>query len=113
LDFAATITANAHSLGLAVAQKNTAELTREHAIDQVGFGFAVVEECAECDECMTFRDLYGLAVLAIEYSVEGMIDACRQMVSGGVPVLRRDRNLVTPVDPGYEFETFCGFRGYG
>ena len=37
----------------------------------------------------------------------------RDWFAGGVPVLRRDRNLVTPDEPGYEFETFCGFRGYG
>ncbi|HQZ33871.1 MAG TPA: endo alpha-1,4 polygalactosaminidase [Ilumatobacteraceae bacterium] len=112
LAFAAHIAAHAHSLGLAVGQKNTSELTREQAIDQVSFDFAVVEECAEYNECMAYRSIYGFAVLALEYSVAGMTKACTDF-GVGVPVLRRDRNLVTPADPGYEFETFCGFRGYG
>ena len=112
LQYAALITAHAHALGLAVAQKNTAELTREQALDQVGFDFAVVEECAEFDECQMFKAVYGTSVLAIEYSVDGMQQACTQLV-GVSPVLRRDRNLVTPDDPGYQFETYCGGRGYG
>jgi hypothetical protein len=112
LEYAATITAHAHDLGLAVAQKNTAELTRAQALDQVGFDFAVVEECAEFDECRTYKAIYETNVLAIEYSVDGMQQACVQLV-GVSPVLRRDRDLVTPDDPGYEFETYCGGRGYG
>ena len=113
LQFAATITAHAHDLKMAVAQKNTAELTRAQALDVVGFDFAVVEECAEFDECQVYKAIYGITILAIEYSVEGMTKACVDFGIGGVPVVRRDRNLVLPDDPSYEFETYCGFRGYG
>lgn len=109
LDYAATITAAAHAANLAVAQKNTVELTRGQALQQVGFDFAVVEECAESTECAAYRGIYELRLLAIEYSTEGMLEACRQF-GGGVPVLRRDLNLVKPDDPAYEFETFCGLR---
>lgn len=112
LDYAATITAAAHAKNLAVAQKNTAELTKEQALEQVGFDFAVVEECAEYDECRGYEDLYGIRILSIEYTVEGMNAACLQF-GAPVPVVRRDRDLVTPDDPGYQFETFCGGRGYG
>ena len=112
LDYAATITAGAHAKNLAVAQKNTAELTKEQALEQVGFDFAVVEECAEYDECRGYEDLYGIRILSIEYTVEGMNAACLQF-GAPVPVVRRDRDLVTPDDPGYQFETFCGGRGYG
>lgn len=112
IDYAATLTAVAHDLGLAVGQKNTVELTREQSLDRIGFDFAVVEECAEFDECAAYRAVFDLHVLSIEYSPEGMVEACTQF-GVGVPVLRRDLNLVTPDDPAYEFETFCGFRGYG
>jgi len=112
LDYATTVTAAAHAKNLAVAQKNTAELTKEQALDQVGFDFAVVEECAEYDECAAYRAIYGLRVLSIEYSTDGMQQACAQF-GAPVPVVRRDRDLVTPDEPSYEFETFCGFRGYG
>ena len=112
LDYAAALTTYAHDLGLAVGQKNTAELTREQSLDQVGFDFAVVEECAEFDECRSYETTFGLRVLSIEYTSEGMIAACEQF-GGDLPVLRRDRELVTPADPGYQFEAFCGFRGSG
>jgi len=112
VEYAATITAAAHERRLAVGQKNTVELTAEQARGVIGFDFAVVEECAEFDECAAYRERYDLYVLAIEYSPEGMVEACEQF-GGGVPVLRRDLGLVPPDDPAYQFETFCGFRGYG
>ena len=112
LDYAATIAGLAHASGLAVGQKNTVELTREQSLEQVGFDFAVVEECAEFDECAAYRSVFDLQVLSIEYTQEGMVAAC-ELFGVGVPVLRRDLNLVTPDDPAYEFETYCGFRGYG
>lgn len=112
LDYAATITAAAHAKNLAVAQKNTAELTKQQARDQVGFDFAVVEECAEYDECRGYEDLYGIRILSIEYTVDGMNEACRQF-GAPVPVVRRDRDLVTPADPSYQFQKSCGPAGYG
>ena len=51
LAFAALITRRAHALGLAVAQKNTAELTRRQARRRVGFDFAIAEECGRYREC--------------------------------------------------------------
>jgi hypothetical protein len=112
LDFAQRITAYAHERGLAVGQKNTVELTREQAIEQVGFDFAVAEECSEFDECAAYKQLYGALVLYIEYSHDGMIAACAQ-AQGPNPVVHRDLGLSTPGDPDYEFETFCGGSAYG
>ncbi len=112
LEYAAAITAYAHEHGLAVGQKNTIELTREQSIDHVGFDFAVVEECSEFMECAQYKTIYGPLVLFIEYTHDGMIEACRQAV-GPNPVVHRDLGLSTPADPNYEFETFCGGSGYG
>ena len=110
IEYVARLTAFAHDRGLAVGQKNTVELTREQSLDVIDFDFAVVEECAEFEECAGYRDIYDLQILAIEYSSDGMRAACEQF-GGGVPLLRRDLNLVTPDDPAYEFETFCGAGG--
>ncbi len=112
LDYATTITAFAHEHGLAVGQKNTVELTLEQAVEQVGFDFAVVEECSEFEECAAYKQLYGPLVLYIEYSHDGMIEACSQAI-GPNPVVHRDLGLTTPDDPAYVFETFCGGAGYG
>lgn len=112
LDYAAQVTSSAHEHGLAVGQKNTVELTREQAIEQVGFDFAVAEECSEFDECFAYKQLYGPLVLYIEYSHDGMIEACRQAL-GPNPVVYRDLGLTTPNDPDYAFETFCGGGAYG
>ncbi len=112
LDHAAQLTAYAHDLGLAVGQKNAVELTGEQSLVQVGFDFAVAEECSEFDECAAYKQLYGPLVLYIEYSHDGMIEACRQAI-GPNPVVYRDRGLATPDDPDYAFETFCGGAGYG
>ena len=50
--FATRLARRAHAAGLAIAQKNTSELGRTGQ-DQVGFDFAIAEECqvyAECDD---------------------------------------------------------------
>jgi hypothetical protein len=94
LSLAGTLVAAAHQLGLAVAQKNSTELgTRGR---DIGFDFAIAEECQYYHECDSFTDVYGPAVIEIEYSDQPESDfllACR-LRGSRISVVRRDRGLV-------------------
>jgi Glycoside-hydrolase family GH114 len=72
-------------------------------VDRVGFDFAVAEDCQVYSECGAYRRLYGGHVIEIEYSDEGRANfdqACD--ARGDVwSIAYRDRDLVTPGDPGY------------
>jgi len=57
--------ATAHEAGLAIGQKNTADLAAELAGD---FDFAVTEECDRWQECGLYTAAYGDHVLAVEYA---------------------------------------------
>jgi hypothetical protein len=92
----------AHEHGLAVAQKNTVELLDEAG--EIGFDLAITEECVVTDECGAFADVYGDAVLDVEYT--DRMDAARfaeVCASGDRPPLLvlRDRDLVPAGDSGY------------
>lgn len=95
----------AHRVGLAAAQKNTAE----HSVAlraQAAFDFALAEECAMWDECSVYSDVYGSAVVDIEYTDD--VDPARWAeicADGDTPasVVLRDRNLVSVGHPDYEF----------
>ncbi|WP_417555510.1 endo alpha-1,4 polygalactosaminidase [Microbacterium sp.] len=94
----------AHDAGLAIAQKNTAELSaRLHAH---GYDFAVTESCAEFSECDAYTDVYPV-VLDIEYTdelgVAGFRKACDDADRPAVMILR-DHDLVTPGDEQYHYE---------
>jgi hypothetical protein len=96
-DAAATarlLVARAHADGLAIGQKNAAELTGR----DLGFDFAVTEDCAAYDECDVYAAVYDV-VLDVEY--EG---GCPD-VPAGVAVVRRDLELTTPGSADYEFES--------
>lgn len=66
LELARSYVSRAHDRGLAVGQKNTAEITRA-ARDELGFDLAVTEECGAFDECAAYTGVYGEHVLQIEY----------------------------------------------
>jgi hypothetical protein len=88
----------AHRHGLAIAQKNTAELAPKR--EAVGLDFAVAEECGAYDECGTYLRAFEGHVVDIEYTREGLRAAC------GVRELRpavvlRDLDLVVPGREGY------------
>ncbi|MFI6579460.1 endo alpha-1,4 polygalactosaminidase [Nocardiopsis sp. NPDC050513] len=96
----------AHGLGLAVAQKNSAELAGR-AREEAGFDLAVAEECVAYEECAAYTDVYGDAVLAVEYPDTLEIpfeEACADPDTPAGTILR-DRDLVVPDEPGYLFET--------
>ncbi|MGW1715902.1 endo alpha-1,4 polygalactosaminidase [Streptomyces sp. NPDC002156] len=81
------LVAHAHGKGLAVAQKNTAELLRDRG--SVGLDFAIAEECGQWDECGEFADAFDNNVLVVEYTAQGMTKACSSW-SGQLSIVRRD-----------------------
>lgn len=101
VDLATRLVAVAHDAGLAAGQKNTPQLgTRGR--DEAGFDFAVAEECAQYDECAAYTDVYGDAVLDVEYTDDGFAAACADPDRPS-STIRRDRDLTTPDDPAYAF----------
>ncbi len=102
----------AHQAGLATAQKNAAEITRT-AHHDLGFDFAVTEECAAFDECAAYTDVYGDQVLEIEYpdslAEAGLTfaEACDSEDRAPLTILR-DRDLVAAGGPGYRYEACPG-----
>jgi hypothetical protein len=99
----------AHAAGLAIAQKNAAEITRV-AHDELGFDFAVTEECGVWDECGAYTDVYGDHVLQIEYPDsldEGSAtfgDVCRLPDRAPLTILR-DRDLLGPSSADYVYRS--------
>jgi Glycoside-hydrolase family GH114 len=93
--YAEQLTDRAHALGLAVAQKNTPQLSRRQARRRIGFDFAIAESCGRYSECGDYRDLFGNRVIAIEYRRRDFRRACRA-VGRKVTVVLRDRNVTQP-----------------
>jgi hypothetical protein len=89
----------AHGLGLAIAQKNAAELVDRGRA--AGFDFAVTESCAEFAECDVYADAYPV-VLDIEYDEDGFDAACAARLAGVATILR-DPLLAPPSDPAYRY----------
>ncbi|MFJ4923030.1 endo alpha-1,4 polygalactosaminidase [Streptomyces sp. NPDC088725] len=73
--FARLLAARAHRRHLAIAQKNTAGLLPQHG--DIGFDFAVVEECGRYDECGEFSDAYDARIFDVEYVKKDFTAACR------------------------------------
>ena len=92
-----------HALGLAVGQKNTAEL-EARGRDEIGFDFAIVEECGYWEECDVFTDVYGSAVFAIEYPDDGDFAATCAVPGRPANMVLRDHDLVTPSHEDYVYE---------
>ncbi len=103
--FASLLVQHAHTLGLAVGQKNTGELgTRGR--DDIGFDFAVVEECDQFEECADFVAVYGDRVIDIEYTDElrrPFDEVCADPATPPTTILR-DRDLVPVGDADYVYE---------
>ena len=105
LALAAEYAESAHAAGLAIAQKNAAELgTRGR--DEAGFDFAVTEECQRFDECALYSDVFGDHVIDIEYTDDlrgGFGEVCADPQVPASTILR-DRDLTRPGDADYHFE---------
>jgi hypothetical protein len=105
IEMATTLVDIAHAEGLAAGQKNSAELG-ERGRDEIGFDFAITEECAQFDECDAFRNVYKDAVIDIEYTDaldRPFSEICDDPATPDMTVLR-DRDLQTPDSPEYVFE---------
>jgi hypothetical protein len=89
VEFGKLLAARAHAKGLAIAQKNTAQLG-SIGKTQAGFDFAVAEECQENNECQDYTQVYGDYVLIIEYSDSTFQSACNQW-GAKYSIVRRDK----------------------
>lgn len=104
LALATLLVAQVHAHGLLAGQKNTAELTARLHVE-VGFDFAVAEECVAFAECGAYTSVYGDAVIDIEYSDEPgtTLEAVCADAERPASTVLRDRDLVAVGEPGYVF----------
>ncbi|CAD5995305.1 Glyco_hydro_114 domain-containing protein [Agreia sp. COWG] len=96
---------DAHSLDLAIGQKNSAEIG-DRGRSEAGFDFAVTEECMRFEECPQFEAVYGDAVMDIEYAddlPDPFAEICASPDRPATTTLR-DRDLVAKGESGYVFE---------
>lgn len=103
--FAKSLVHVAHEQGLAAGQKNTLQLSyRERK--QIGFDFAVSEECHRYGECSEYTQFYGDRVINIEY-VDGLrapfANICADAATPRDTVLR-DRELKPAQRTGYRHD---------
>jgi hypothetical protein len=96
----ALFSAAAHDVGLAIAQKNSTEILARAG--EMGTDFAVAEECSTYSECGDYVDVYGDAVLMIEYEAPDFATGCAEFP--GHSIVLRDLYLVGPGDGDYVFE---------
>ena len=100
--YAELLTDDAHRHGLAVAQKNAVGIDRDVVRSRIGFDFAIVERCAEYDECARALDVYGEDVIAVEYEPAAFDAACRS-IGARVTVILRDVPVSRPGSPTYRY----------
>jgi hypothetical protein len=94
------LVASAHAHHLAIAQKNTVELSTR--LRRLGFDFATAEECSRYRECATYATTYQNRVLVVEYRRQDLDAACADpAVGGALSVVLRDVELRTPSQEGY------------
>jgi hypothetical protein len=105
LAYAKLLADRAHARNLAIGQKNSAEQAYRGRTE-VGFDFAVSEECHRWEECSSYSDVYKSRVMNIEYTddLRGTFeDVCADPDTPATTTLR-DRYLVGPGQPGYAFD---------
>lgn len=90
----------AHENGLAIAQKNSAEIVNRKA--EMGTDFAVAEECNTWDECDVYQGAYGNHVLVIEYVKADFDKGCANFPE--LSIVFRDVQLRTPGRNGYVYD---------
>ena len=101
--FARLLVARAHAHGLAVAQKNAAEIAPLGP--GAGFDFAVTEECQVYIECGAYLAAYGRHVIEVEYTdngVDAFVQACAAR-GRQISVVLRDRDLVPAGNDEYVY----------
>ncbi|POX52128.1 endo alpha-1,4 polygalactosaminidase [Streptomyces sp. Ru72] len=96
--FMTLLSVHAHARHLAIGQKNTLELAGQRK--RTGLDFAVTEECGQYDECDAYAKAFDNHVVDVEYTDGGL----RKALAGygdRLSIVRRDRDVSTPDDPGY------------
>ncbi|WP_411113042.1 endo alpha-1,4 polygalactosaminidase [Streptomyces sp. 029-5] len=96
--FARLLAGRAHGASLAIGQKNAAEMTGVR--DEIGFDFAVAEECARYEECDAYAEAFDDRVLVVEYRRADLTAACREW-GDRLSVVLRDRDVVPAGEPGH------------
>lgn len=95
----------AHSLGMAIAQKNTSELSMTGK-KIVGFDFAIVEECQVYNECGDYLKVYGNHVIDVEYTDNKVAYYTKACAAQGkrISVILRDRNVAPRGSTAYRYK---------
>ncbi len=107
LAFAASLVRRAHALGLAIAQKNAAEISATGR--RIGFDFAIAEECQAYSECDRYTRVYGDHVIEIEYPDNGGVanfNAACTARGGQISIIYRDRDVLPAGQHGH-LERHC------
>ena len=99
--FATLLAQHAHAAGLAIGQKNTTELLDRRR--QIGFDFAVAEQCGATGECDQYATAYAGRVLDVEYDDAGFAKAC-QAARSGISVVRRDHDVSAAGSAQYVYQ---------
>jgi hypothetical protein len=100
--FATLLAARAHHDGMAIAQKNSTDLLPRHG--QIGFDFAVAEQCGVYGECDGYAAAYADHVLDVEYTDAGLAAACKGW-SGRISIVERDLDVSAQGTDGYVYKT--------
>lgn len=100
VEYMALLSAAAHDAGVAIAQKNSTEILGRAA--EMGTDFCVAEECSVYDECGDYVDVYGDAVLMIEYGADDFAKGCADFP--GHSIVLRDLYLTMPGDADYVYD---------
>jgi hypothetical protein len=93
---------HAHARGLAIAQKNTSDLAKDHTATKLDF--AIAEECGTYDECDAYTAAFGDNVIVIEYTAKGLTKACTGW-GDQLSIVRRDLDVTPAGSPGYVRQT--------
>lgn len=100
--FVTLLARRAHAAGLAIAQKNAAELLGSRA--KIGFDFAIAEECGEYSECGGYAKTYSNRVFDIEYNTKGFNSACSSW-GKKLSVVKRDEDVQPKGASGYVYRS--------
>ncbi|MGH9060231.1 MAG: endo alpha-1,4 polygalactosaminidase [Acidimicrobiales bacterium] len=95
------LSSHAHDKGLAIAQKNTSELSGRRQAN--GLDFAVAEECGQQKNCDEFTAAFGDQVIVIEYTDGGLTTACDRW--GNLSIVERDKDVSPKGSAGYVRQT--------
>jgi hypothetical protein len=91
------LAARAHDEGLAIGQKNAADLVSRR--DETGLDFVITEECNRYDECAAYVDGFGDQVYVVEYRRADFEAGCADFPD--LSIVLRDRDLRPAGEPGH------------